>query len=99
MKYFKYLSVVFITAMLASSCQDENIELDCENLAVLENYSTLGEWHNDFLSNVKDIFNPDGLYQLTYDEKVDTINAFHKSYVQNLGIRNIYDQGELWRYD
>ena len=83
------LRIVLLSVVLFTSCTSEN---DTESIAAenidkitVQYFLSIGELHNDFLTNVKENFNELNS-PTSKQETIDYINDFNKSYIGKLDI-------------
>ncbi|MEM8907966.1 MAG: hypothetical protein AAGD05_08990, partial [Bacteroidota bacterium] len=64
------------------------------NPLTLSKYANIGNWHNDFLTNIDENFIPNNSPTITYTQKINAISAFNQDYATQLGL-NLADQKDL----
>lgn len=91
MKHFKNLTSIFLSLLILASCQQpEEYEPNCITPAKIEDYLHLGEWHNNFLSNVADNFDTITIIaNPNYNQRINYIKDFHINYVDSMGLDSI----------
>ncbi len=86
MKIFKqFLGLAIIATIFIVACSDNTeANIEAKQLKVAD-FKEVGEIHNQFLTNVKNNFNPDESIT-NLDEKIDYVTTFNKNFVNNLNI-------------
>jgi len=86
MKIFKqFLGLTFIVTIFIVACSDNEATNNEVTKLKVADFKEVGVIHNQFLTNVKNNFNPD--QSITdLDEKIDYVTTFNKNFVNNLEI-------------
>lgn len=94
------LGFILLTLVLLVGCASENDteNIDIENIEkiAVKDFLSIGDMHNDFLTNVKENFN-DSESLTSKKEKIDFINDFNKNFIDELDISS--SEKELLAYE
>jgi len=83
---FSLLSIAIIAVITVTSCKktDEVTNPNAEALG-FESFEKYGKIHNDFLTNVKQNFEPSDEIN-SYDEAIDYVNEFQQGFLKSTNL-------------